>query len=149
LFTVKSCLRTSCVVSVTTVVTRHIQTVLDFWADFKQWQTAQWASGKNNCGPVLRLKDNIKTLVVTFDTAKHLTVSIEHWMNNEEMIFCLEPVRFGKLHDPSYCIPFVILKSKCYSHLRKCKQVLSYLHLCKCKYPVCNLTQRCGSSDLF
>jgi len=69
-------LRTSCVVSITTVATWHTWTA-DFWADFEQCIIGrainEW---QNDCGLVSMLKDSIRTRVVTFDTAKHFIIPI-------------------------------------------------------------------------
>jgi len=70
-------LRTSCVVSITTVATWHIWTV-DFWADFEQCIIGRAINKwQNESGAVSMPKDSIRTRVVTVDTAKHFTIL--HW----------------------------------------------------------------------
>jgi len=65
-------LRTSCVVSITTVANRRIWTAY-FWADFEQRIIGsainEW---QNDCGAVSMPKDSIRRHVVTFDTANIL-----------------------------------------------------------------------------
>ena len=73
--------RTSCVVSITTVATWHIWTAY-FWVDFEQLiigirQGNKRVEWQNDCGPVLMPKDNIRTRVVTYDTAKHFIIPTE------------------------------------------------------------------------
>jgi len=71
-------LRTSCVVSITTVATWHTWTA-DFWAEFEQCMGNDRAINEwqNDCGAVSRLKDSTRTRVVTFCTTKHFIILIE------------------------------------------------------------------------
>jgi len=70
-------LRTSCVVSISTVATRHTWTA-DFWADFEQ-RIIDRAVNKwqKDCGSLSLPKDSIRTRVVTFDIARYFIIPIE------------------------------------------------------------------------
>jgi len=58
-------LRTSCVVSITTVATRHTWTA-DFWTDFEQRIIGRTINEwQNDCGAVSMSKHSIRTRVVT------------------------------------------------------------------------------------
>jgi len=64
-------LRTSCVVSITTVAIWHTW-IVDFWADFeKTYHRQDRNEWQNDCGAVLMTKESIRTRVVTFESAKH------------------------------------------------------------------------------
>ena len=72
-------LRTSCMVSITTVLvaTWHTWTV-DFWADFEQHIINRAINERqNDCGSKSMPKDSIRTCVAAFDTAKHFIIPIE------------------------------------------------------------------------
>ena len=80
-------LRTSCVVSITTVATWRTGTA-HFGANFKQHIIGRTVNERQNdcgarvrvrvdCGAVSMPKDSIKTYVVTVDTAEHFIILIE------------------------------------------------------------------------
>jgi len=81
-------LRTSCVVSITTVATWRTGTA-HFWADFKQHIIGRTVNERqNDCGAVSMPKDSIKTYVVTVDTAEHFIILIETLFVKKIYRFC-------------------------------------------------------------